>query len=94
MNTPDRNPDGYQDGSILQLASRLPKEPGRLLLLHGMIDENVHFMHTSCLVGQLIKAGVPYQLQIYPGSRHGLRSQSERDHLDATVMTFIQNALA
>lgn len=36
----------------------------RLLIIHGMIDENVHFAHTSQLVNALIRAGKPYQLQV------------------------------
>lgn len=38
--------------------------PNRLLILHGFLDENVHFFHTNFLVSQLIRAGKPYQLQV------------------------------
>jgi len=37
---------------------------GRLLIVHGLIDENVHFYHTSGLVEALIKACKPHQLQV------------------------------
>jgi hypothetical protein len=40
--------------------------PNRLLILHGFLDENVHFFHTNFLVSQLIRAGKPYQLQVSP----------------------------
>lgn len=36
----------------------------RLLIIHGLIDENVHFSHTSLLINTLIKYGKPYQLQV------------------------------
>ena len=36
----------------------------RLLIVHGLIDENVHFHHTSLLIDRLIRAGKPYQLQV------------------------------
>ena len=36
----------------------------RLLIVHGLIDENVHFLHTSLLINALIKACKPYQLQV------------------------------
>lgn len=36
----------------------------RLLIIHGMIDENVHFAHTSQLINALVRAGKPYQLQV------------------------------
>lgn len=38
--------------------------PNRLLILHGFLDENVHFFHTNFLVSQLIRAGKPYNLQV------------------------------
>ena len=38
--------------------------PNRLLILHGFLDENVHFFHTNFLVSQIIRAGKPYQLQV------------------------------
>lgn len=38
--------------------------PNRLLILHGFLDENVHFFHTNFLVSQLIRAGKPYSLQV------------------------------
>lgn len=41
-----------------------PSRPNRLLILHGFLDENVHFFHTNFLVSQLIRAGKPYQLQV------------------------------
>lgn len=40
--------------------------PNRLLILHGFLDENVHFFHTNFLVSQLIRAGKPYSLQVWP----------------------------
>lgn len=36
----------------------------RLLIIHGLLDENVHFQHTSMLISALVKAGKPYQLQV------------------------------
>ena len=36
----------------------------RLLIIHGLIDENVHFSHTNLLISNLIKEGKPYQLQV------------------------------
>jgi len=36
----------------------------RLLIVHGLMDENVHFSHTSALINALIRACKPYQLQV------------------------------
>jgi len=46
-----------------KLSGVLARE-GRLLIVHGLIDENVHFYHTSSLIEALVKACKPYQLQV------------------------------
>lgn len=51
----------------LQPLTTFPRRPNRLLILHGFLDENVHFFHTNFLVSQLIRAGKPYQLQVGAG---------------------------
>ena len=68
MDVPENNQQGYEAGSVALHVEKLPNEPNRLLILHGFLDENVHFFHTNFLVSQLIRAGKPYQLQIYPNS--------------------------
>ena len=62
--------------------------PGRVLLVHGLSDENVLFTHSASLCDSLIKLGKPYTLQLYSGERHGLRSSSSVIHCDATIMHF------
>lgn len=37
----------------------------RLLIVHGLIDENVHFSHTERLIEALIAAGKPHRLQVF-----------------------------
>nr|XP_055227314.1 dipeptidyl peptidase 9 isoform X2 [Gorilla gorilla gorilla] len=65
MDIPENNQHGYEAGSVALHVEKLPNEPNRLLILHGFLDENVHFFHTNFLVSQLIRAGKPYQLQEY-----------------------------
>ncbi|KAH3875279.1 hypothetical protein DPMN_038542 [Dreissena polymorpha] len=36
----------------------------RLMIVHGLMDENVHFLHTSKLVNALVKACKPHTLQV------------------------------
>ena len=57
----------------MNAAHRLPAEKGRLLLIHGVMDENVHLKHTLKLISRLEEIGRPYDLQLYPGERHGIR---------------------
>ena len=69
MRTPQENPDGYRDGSCLTYAGQLK---GKLLLLHGLIDDNVHPQNTFQLVQELQSANRSFDIMIYPQSRHGL----------------------
>ena len=73
MRTPMENPDGYRAGSCLSYAKRLK---GKLLLLHGLIDDNVHPANTWQLADALQRAGKQFDMMIYPRSKHGLISHS------------------
>ncbi|KAG8227172.1 hypothetical protein J437_LFUL008056 [Ladona fulva] len=64
MDLPSLNPEGYKEGSVLTHAHLFPEDANRLLIIHGLMDENVHFVHTSELIGALVRAGKPYQLQV------------------------------
>lgn len=59
-----------RDSSVLTHASKLQ---GKLMLVHGLIDENVHFRHTARLINALIAARKPYDLLIFPDERHSPR---------------------
>ncbi|CAG9836464.1 unnamed protein product [Diabrotica balteata] len=93
MDLPEFNPDGYHNGNVLNYISKFPEEENRLLIIHGLIDENVHFYHTTQLINSLIKAGKPYQLQIYPNERHSLRHLDASKHYETTLLSFLQNHL-
>lgn len=93
MDLPQNNPHGYMSGSILTYVSKFPDEENRLLIIHGLIDENVHFYHTSQLINALVKIGKPYQLQVYPNERHSLRSLDASKHYETTLLSFLQNHL-
>ena len=69
MNTPQDNPDGYDRSSVVKAAGNLH---GRLLILHGGIDDNVHPENTFKLIDALQQADKPFELMIYPTSRHGI----------------------
>lgn len=93
MDLPENNTQGYTDGSVLNYINKFPEDENRLLIIHGLIDENVHFYHTSQLISALIKAGKPYQLQIYPNERHSLRHLDASKHYETTLLAFLQNHL-
>ncbi len=71
MGLPAQNKAGYESSSVLKAAGQLS---GRLLLLHGTLDDNVHPQNTIMLVDALQKAGHPVQLVLLPGSDHSPRA--------------------
>jgi dipeptidyl-peptidase-4 len=90
MGTPADNPDGYREGSALEFADRLR---GDLLLIHGMLDENVHFRHTARFVDALIKANKPYELLLYPSERHMPRGEKDRRNMEERIVEFFKKNL-
>ncbi|XP_043933383.1 dipeptidyl peptidase 8 [Protopterus annectens] len=93
MGQPDQNEQGYHLGSLAMQVHKFPLEPYRLLLLHGFLDENVHFAHTNILVSLLIRSGRPYDLQIYPQERHSLRVPESGEHYELHLLFYLQENL-
>uniref|UniRef100_A0A671VBD8 dipeptidyl-peptidase IV n=1 Tax=Sparus aurata TaxID=8175 RepID=A0A671VBD8_SPAAU len=93
LDTPEKNQKGYEACSVALHVDKLPNEPNRLLILHGFLDENVHFFHTNFLVSQLIRAGKPYSLQVYPNERHSIRCPESGEHYEITLLHFLQQNL-
>ena len=77
MRTPQANPEGYKLGSAMHYADNLK---GKLLLVHGLIDNNVHVGNTIHLADALQRAGKEFDLMIYPENRHGIGGY-HRQHL-------------
>jgi dipeptidyl-peptidase-4 len=90
MGTPRDNPEGYRGSSLLPLAPRLQ---GALLIVHGMIDENVHFRHTARLIDALNAAGKTYELLVFPDERHLPRGQEDRRHLEERLVAHFDRHL-
>ncbi|XP_034893463.1 uncharacterized protein [Populus alba] len=90
MGLPSDNPKGYEYGSVMHHVHKLK---GRLLLVHGMIDENVHFRHTARLVNALVAAGKSYELLIFPDERHMPRRQNDRIYMEERIWEFFQRSL-
>ncbi|KAL7980195.1 hypothetical protein Chor_001463 [Crotalus horridus] len=93
MGHPDNNEQGYCLGSVAMQAEKFPSQPNRLLLLHGFLDENVHFAHTSILLSFLVRAGKPYDLQIYPQERHSIRVPESGEHYELYLLYYLQENL-
>lgn len=90
MRMPQNNPEGYRKSSPRFAAKNLS---GQLLLLHGLIDDNVHVQNTVQLVYELQKAGKAFELMLYPKSRHGVSDPALVKHLQATMLDFTLRTL-
>jgi dipeptidyl-peptidase-4 len=86
MKMPQHNPEGYEATSPAKAAANLR---GRMLLLHGTIDDNVHMQNSVQFAYELQKAGKPFELMVYPKSRHGVSDPRLQTHLRQTMLDFI-----
>ena len=85
--------DAYSRGSVMSYVDQFPDTENRVLIVHGLIDENVHFKNTEQLIDALVRAQKPHQLQIYPNERHGIRHPSANEHFDCLTFTFLHHHL-
>ena len=69
MLTPQNNAQGYKKTAPTESAANLN---GKLLLIHGEIDDNVHMANTIQFIYELQKANKQFEIMLYPKSRHGL----------------------
>jgi len=90
MGTPESNPEGYERSAVM---AHVDAMRGELLLVHGLIDENVHFRHTARLINALIKANKDYQLLLFPDERHMPRGLADRVYLEERIAGFFKRSL-
>ncbi|HEX6047285.1 MAG TPA: S9 family peptidase [Pyrinomonadaceae bacterium] len=86
MATPQNNPEGYKKSSPTAAAKNLS---GKLLLIHGAIDDNVHMQNTIQFVYELQKAGKQFELMLYPRQRHGVTDPLLVKHMRQMMTDFI-----
>ncbi|MEX2399363.1 MAG: S9 family peptidase [Rhodothermales bacterium] len=92
MSTPRRNEAGYEDGAPTNYADRL-RESQDLLIIHGDLDDNVHFQNTTQMVDALQGAGKQFDVMFYPGRDHGIFGGGTRLHLYTLMTRFITERL-
>lgn len=86
MSTPELNPEGYKNSSVLEYAKNMK---GNLFLVHGTADDNVHFQNAVVLADILIDNAIPFETMFYPGKDHGIRGGKSRIHLFNLMTNFI-----
>ncbi|WP_291860245.1 S9 family peptidase [Marinilabilia sp.] len=86
MRKPQQNPGGYDDNSPINMADNLS---GRLFLIHGSADDNVHFQNTMEYAEQLIQAGKQFDMFVYPNRNHSIYGGNSRHHLYTMMSQYI-----
>lgn len=86
MRTPKENTAGYDENAPEKMAAGLK---GKLLLIHGTADDNVHFQNSVELVDALVNAGKEFDSEYYPDKAHGISGGKTRLHLYNRMTKFI-----
>jgi dipeptidyl-peptidase-4 len=87
LGKPQDNPAAYKGSSALTYAENLR---GKLLVMHGMSDDNVLFVHSTKLLTKLQDLGKPFDVMIYPGAMHGLIRGPGGRHAYATALRYFE----
>ncbi len=88
MRRPCDNEEGYREGSPVHFANQLK---GRFLLLHGTMDDNVHFQNAARLASALQDKGKQFETMVYPGKHHGI--EGRHLHLYRLMTDFLRRSL-
>ena len=86
MRTPKENYEGYAATSPIRKAKDLQ---GKLLLIHGTADDNVHFQQTMDYAEALVQAGKQFEMQVYKDRNHGIYGGNTRFHLYTRMSNFL-----
>ena len=87
---PQDNPDGYEETSLVNRAKDLH---GRLLIIHGTYDDNVHPQHMYQFVDALIDAGKLFEMVLYPMRKHKFSDKAAIIHREKVMLDFWKRSL-
>lgn len=86
LRSPQENPAGYDEYSIIKNAGKLRSE---FLLIHGTGDDNVHFQSAVTLQNELINQGKQFDSFYYPDKTHSLSGSKTKVHLFTMMTDFL-----
>jgi dipeptidyl-peptidase-4 len=86
MSLPSLNEEGYENSAVLTYTQKLK---GKLLLVHGTADDNVHFQNSVKLADKLISENKQFTTMFYPEKTHGIYGGKTRQHLFTMITNFI-----
>jgi dipeptidyl-peptidase-4 len=90
MGTPTENADGYRTSSVLPYVEHLK---GKLLMVHGMADDNVLFTNSTKIYKALQDRGLQFEMMAYPGSKHGIAGKKLGAHVYTMLTQFFERNL-
>lgn len=90
MQTPQENFKGYEQSSAVINAEKLN---GRLLIIHGTADDNVHYSNTLVYTNKLVELGKQFEMQVYTDKNHSITGQQTRRHLYTRMVDFLERNL-
>ena len=90
MKIPRNNPSGYRDTAPRFAAAKLH---GKMLLIHGGIDDNVHRQNSEQFAYELQRLGKPFEMMIYPRQRHGFADPRMNRHLRQLMFDFVMRTV-
>ena len=90
MRRPQVNDFGYEGTDLMKMADELT---GKLLIVHGLADDNVHAQNTLLYTDALVKAGKQFDMQLYVDDNHSIRKPENYKHLHEKIVLFLQNNL-
>uniref|UniRef100_A0A0N5A1Z3 Dipeptidyl peptidase IV n=1 Tax=Parastrongyloides trichosuri TaxID=131310 RepID=A0A0N5A1Z3_PARTI len=79
----------YKKCSLLEDVDKLPEKRNRLMLVHGKLDDNVHYKHIERLMKKLDEYGKPYELIPLEHERHGVKSPQTGEMLEIKYIDFL-----
>src|SRR5262249_20487973 len=91
MGLPEQNVDGYRLGSPISFAEGLK---GKLLIVHGSGDDNVHYQGAEKLVNRLVDIDKPFDLMVYPNRTHSIsEGKGTSLHVHQLIARYIREHL-
>ena len=89
MGLPEENAEGYKRSSPQTNAREIK---ARLLILHNIEDDNVHFQNSLQMANVLEREDKQFQMIVYPQKSHGVRGPVERQ-MHQAMLDFFEKAL-
>jgi dipeptidyl-peptidase 4 len=85
MRTPQENPQGYESASLIPRAKNLH---GKLLIVYGSYDDNVHPVNEMAFIDALVASGKKFEMITYPMRKHGISDEAATLHLYHLMLDF------